>query len=149
MLLALLALGCPPKSSETAPPPTPRAPDAATTEPPTGEAGIDAPLALQDDLPTLARRSTEMIEALGDALAVTPIDCAALAEQVRSIMAEHRDVRIASAAAVDRGDGVALDRALEAHAERIKAAASRMQPALAKCGSDAGFTEALTPFDVP
>ena len=149
-LLALAILACTPARSDTAPPTaTPRGADGSVAATPAADAGIDAPLALEDDFATLARRSAELIDALADALSVTPIDCAAFAERVTAIMAEHRDVRVASAAAVDRGNGRALDRALEAHADRIKAAAERMQPALTKCGDDPAFAAALTPFDVP
>jgi hypothetical protein len=53
-------------------------------------------------------------------------------------------VRRAAAVVVQRGDGPALDEALAAHADAIRDAAARMQPALDRCAGDAAFAEALT-----
>lgn len=151
IFLVLAIAGCPPAKTGTGtstPPPRSGA-DAGVAEEAPAHDAEPGPVPLDEDYPTMARRSAEMFEALADAMAATPIDCAALAGQVKAIIAEHRDVRVAAAAAVDRGNGRALDRALEAHADRIKDAAARMQPALTKCGNDAAFAESLTPFDVP
>jgi hypothetical protein len=114
-----------------------------------GVSGPDAPLALEDDVPTLATRIAEMIDALAAALeADGNRDCAALAGRARGVLDEHRAVRDAAAETARRGRERDLDAALEAHATRISGAVTRMRPALTACGADAAFAEAITPFDL-
>lgn len=108
----------------------------------------DAPKALADDLPTLAARSADLLDALAEALA-TPADCATLATAARDVLATYHDVRVAQAAALDRGAGRDLDRALEAYGERVAAAGAKLRPALTACAADADFASAMTPVDVP
>lgn len=116
--------------------------------PDAGPPAPDAPLPLERDMPTLARRSADMLVALGDALA-SDADCEALADAASAVFTEYREVRVAAALAEDQGRGAALDAALDAHADRIAAAATRMQPTLTRCSHDAEFVDAMTPFDVP
>jgi hypothetical protein len=120
------------------------------TVPDAGVSAPDAPLALEDDVPTLATRIAEMIDALAAALEsdAAARDCAALAGSARAVLDEHRVVRDAAAEAARRGRERDLDAALEAHASRIAAAVTKMRPALAACGADATFAEAITPFDL-
>lgn len=114
--------------------------------PDAGVSAPDAPLALEDDLPTLATRTAEMIDALAAALDGT--DCAVLAGRARAVLDEHRVVRDAAVEATRRGRDRDLDAALEPHTARIAAAITRVRPALAACGGDPGFAEAITPFDL-
>jgi hypothetical protein len=144
ILIALAACGGP--RAATQPPGKPA--DATTAATRDGGVAPDEPPTLARDLPTLARRTAEMMEALGDALAASG-DCAALATAAKTVLDEHREVRVAAAEVADRGDGRALDAALETYTDRIAGAATRMQPAITRCGSDAAFAEALTPFDTP
>jgi hypothetical protein len=141
VLIAVLASCGGRARPEPRPDPVPKAvPDAGVSAP-------DAPLALEDDPPTLATRIAEMIDALAAALEGEP-DCAAMAGRARAVLDEHRGVRDASAEASRRGRERDLDAALETHAARIAAAVSKMRPALTACGADAAFAEAITPFDL-
>jgi hypothetical protein len=142
LLLIVALAGCGGRARpEPGPDPVPKAaPDAGVSAP-------DAPLALEDDVPALATRIAEMIDALAAALEGDR-DCAAMAGSARTVLDEHRAVRDAAAEAARRGRERDLDAALEAHAARIAAAVTKMRPALAACGSDAAFAEAITPFDL-
>jgi hypothetical protein len=143
VLLVLVSCGGParPDRGPAGPAPEGAPPDAAV---------VDAPLPLEEDPPTLADRIAAMNDALGEALAdaTAGADCAALADRVRAVLDEHRQVRAAAAEAARRGRARELDAALEAHAERIAAAVARMRPAIAACGADPAFAEALSPFDL-
>jgi hypothetical protein len=144
-LLLLAVVGswaCGPRT--TTRPPSAQADAGATTTP---DAGPEIP-ALARDLPELARRTVAMLEALATALEGAG-DCDALAKAAGTVLTEHREVRVAAAAVDDRGDGRALDNALEAHADAIAAAAGRIQPAVDRCFGNAAFAEAMTPLDTP
>lgn len=114
---------------------------------PGADVSLTVPPALKDDLPALAARSAELLEALGEALAAQA-DCTTLAAAARAVLAEFEDVRVAQEAVADRGAGRDLDRELAPFAERVTAAASRMRPAIKACRGDAEFAAALTPVDL-
>jgi hypothetical protein len=145
VVLIVLA-ACGPRRSDEPPPRV--APDAGVIAAPADAAPPDAPRALADDMPTLASRSADLLDALADAIAIDA-DCATRAAGARAVLDDHLEVRIAQATVADRGAGRALDAALEAHADRITAAAARMRPAIAACRGDADFAAAITPVDVP
>ncbi len=108
----------------------------------------DGPPPLDRDMPKLAERTAQMMEALGGALGGDG-DCAALATAATKALADFADVRAATGAVAARGDGRALDAALEAVGDRIVAASAQMSPALDRCKRDAGFAAALAPLDKP
>jgi hypothetical protein len=87
-----------------------------------------------------------MFGALADAISGDD-DCVTLAARARAVLDDHRELRAATGRAADHGHRRDLDRAVDAHRDRIAAAAARMQPALRRCGDDARFVDALTPFD--
>jgi hypothetical protein len=147
-VLLVLVVACGPKRPGDDPTPRPGVDAGVIVAPPADAAPPDAPRALADDLPTLAARSADLLDALGDALAVAA-DCPTLAAGARAVIADYTEVRIAQAAVADRGAGRALDAALAAYADRITAAAARMRPAIVACHADADFAAAITPVDVP
>lgn len=145
-IVIIVLVACGPRRVTEPPPPRGSA-DAGVAAAPADAAPPDAPRALADDLPRLAAGVADMMVALGDALAIDA-DCATLAAAAQGVLADHLEVRTAHAAAADRGAGRELDRALEAHADRITAAAAKLRPAIAACHGNADFAAAVTPVDV-
>jgi hypothetical protein len=134
VLLALAACGRPPA------PPAPRPVPPADAAP-----AIDAPLALADDLPQLARRAVALYEAIRRALERAGEDCAAATAAVDAITAANRDVIDANAAVVRGPRAGELRDAVGAHGDALDQAALAimMGPTLAACARDAGFRRAF------
>lgn len=114
-------------------------------EPPSVDAGVDAAIPLEEDVPRLAARAADLLVALAEAI-VAGGECPAVAARARAVLEAHAEVRAAAAAADAAGRGPAVDAALEAHAARIATASAGMPAVLERCAGDPALAEALTPL---
>jgi hypothetical protein len=136
--LLIAALGC----SHAATPPGP--------PPGTGahviDAGIDAPRALDDDLPRLAARSLQLYQDLAQVVAAGG-DCASVAAKIDALATTYAEVTAANARVLHAGhDKVkALKHELEPHQADFDDAAKTIAgaPAMSQCSQDAAFDKAL------
>jgi len=137
--LAILALGC------GHPGPAPAPPHATHAAP--ADAGVDAPRALEDDLPRLAARSVELYQDWRRALDEVGPDCAAATARINALAERYADVIAANARVLRAGrDKVKqLRAALEPHEAELDEAAKAIaqSPVMTSCSSDAGFQRAV------
>jgi homoserine dehydrogenase len=138
--LATFAIGC-------GHPAAPATPARGTPPSAPADASIDAQVALEDDLPRLAERAVKLYADWQAALDAAGTDCAAAATKMNAIADANADV-IAANKKLYRGshERVKAFRAeLAKHQAELDASAKAIAgaPAMAKCGSDPAFAQAL------
>ena len=124
------------------PAPLPNPPAVAAHAPP--DAAPDAPL--DEDLPRLAERSTELYRELAVAVGSAG-DCAAAADKLEALTTTYAEV-IDASARLKRGDHAKvaqLQLALALHQRELAAAAKAIEaaPIIAQCAHDDRFVAAL------
>jgi hypothetical protein len=108
----------------------------------------DAPppdaVALDDDLPRLAARSTQLYQDLATTLAAGS-DCASAADKIGALETSYADVIAANARVAHGAKAEAYRQALEAHQTELAAAATAITaaPIAQQCAHDDGFTAAM------
>lgn len=135
--LAALCVGgltaCPPAAApvEPAKPTPPAPPDAAP------------PIALDQDLPRLAERSTTLYQEIAAAFATVGSDCPAATTHLRALQQTHAEVVTAIAKVLHDGRARDMRAALEPHGETLGAAAKAIADSstMSKCQADRAFTD--------
>lgn len=143
-LVAAVACGHP------APPPaSPAAPAPAPVAAPTDAAAPALPL--DQDLPTLAARSTQMYQAVAAAFATAGADCAGATSKLAAIRSGHADVTTAVAKVLHEGRARELRAALSASEDALDAAAKAIvdSETMRKCSQDAAFASAFDFIGAP
>jgi hypothetical protein len=139
--LATVAIGC----GHPAAPATPTRGSPAASAP--ADASVDAQLALEEDLPRLAERAVKLYADWQAALDAAGTDCAAAATKMNALADANADV-IAASHELYRGgrERVKAFRAeLAKHQAELDASAKAIagSPAMAACGGDPAFAQAL------
>jgi len=138
MVLAII-MGC----GHAAPPP-PASPAPVGT---THAAPIDAPPALEDDLPRLAERAVKFYADWQHAMEEANSDCAAAATKIGALADANADFIAANARIMHAGHDkvVQLRAALEPHAPELDASAKAIEqsPTMAACHDNASFAHAI------
>lgn len=145
LLVLLAAAACGAPAPPAAPPPT--------TAPPPASAPADAApsLALDQDLPRLAARSTQMYQEVAAAFAAVGADCAGAATKLAAIRTGHADVTTAVAKVLHEGRARELRAALAASEDALDAAAKAIvdSETMRKCSQDAPFAAAFDFIGAP
>jgi hypothetical protein len=115
----------------TKPPPPISSPDAAPI------------VALDQDLPRLAERSTRLYQDIAAAFASVGVDCSAAVVQLRALQQSNAEVVTAIAKVLHDGRAREMRAALEPHQEMLGAAAKAIAESstMTKCESDRAFTD--------
>ena len=102
------------------------------------------PLPLDQDLPRLARRGSELLQELARAFETSGEDCGAAVTRLLALKASHGDVIAANAKVLRDGRGQQLQGALAAYAAASSAAASSIMGSktMTTCAGDRAFTNA-------
>lgn len=111
------------------------------------DAGIDAPLALEDDLPRLAERAVKLYADWKAALDEAGTDCAAAAAKLNALADANADV-IEANQQLYRGPRARVEAfrtELAKHQAELDASAKAIveAPAMTSCSSDAAFARAV------
>lgn len=111
------------------------------------DAGIDAPLALADDLPRLAERAVQLYADWKTALDEAGTDCAAAATKLNALADANADV-IAANRQLYRASRTRIEQfraELAKHQAELDASAQAIvdAPAMRTCSSDAAFARAV------
>ncbi len=138
--LVVVAFGC----GHAAPAPPGHGTAAASGTP---DAAVDAPLALEDDLPRLAERAVALYTDWKAALDEAGTDCAAAAARLNALADRNADV-IAANHKLYRGSRAKVTKfraELEKHQAELDAAAKAIAeaPAMTACSADDAFARAL------
>src|SRR5690349_15076170 len=109
------------------------------------DAGIDAPIGLEDDLPRLAQRAVKLYADWQIALSQSGTDCALATTKLSAIAEANRDV-IEANRKVLRGQRArikALRAELDKYQAELDASAKAIveSPAMTKCSTDPGFAK--------
>lgn len=101
-----------------------------------------APVALDQDLPRLAARATQLYQKVAEAFASAGANCAAATSDLGALQLTYADVVAANAKVLHDGRARELRTALEPHAEALDAAAKAIveSTTMAKCSADRAFT---------
>lgn len=136
--LATLAIGC---GHPTAPT-NPSRGSAAS-----GDAGVDAPIALEDDLPRLAERAVKLYVDWNSALQAAGTDCVLATTKLNALADANADVIEANRKLVrgDRERVKAMRAELDKHQAELDASAKGIveSPTMRQCSQDPGFAKAL------
>lgn len=139
-IAALVWIGC-----GHAPPTSPESGTSHATASTTPRAP-DAPVALEDDLPRLAARSTQMYQAIAKVLGEASTDCAAVAAKLDTIIHDDAEIIAANAKVLHAGHPKiqALKAALEPHQAELDASAQTIgaSQTLKTCANDPAFGKA-------
>jgi hypothetical protein len=139
--LAMFAIGCGHPSAPANPGRGSAAPAAAP------DAAVEAPLALENDLPQLAERGVKLFADTAAALTAAGEDCAAATTKLDAIADANTDVIAANQHVQHAGHEKikALKQELEKHQAELDASAQTIatSPAMHKCSSDAAFAKAF------
>jgi hypothetical protein len=124
--------------------PTPPPPSTGSAVPADAAVEIDAPVALDQDLPRLAQRAAKMFADVAAAFATAGEDCTAATTMLRSLAATHADVVAANHKVVRDGRGMQLKLALRDHEQQLDAAAKSIMTGktMAACATDEAFVKA-------
>ena len=100
-------------------------------------------VALDQDLPRLAERSTRLYQEIAAAFASVGGDCPAATARLRTLQQANADVVTAIAKVLHDGRARDMRAALEPHNETLGAAAKAIadSPTMVKCQSDRAFTD--------
>ena len=113
----------------------------------THAAPVDAPRALEDDLPRLADRAVTFYAQWQQAMADAGQDCAVATAKVNTVADANADFIAANAKIEKQGHDriVALRQALEPHATELDASAKAIvqSPAMAACHTNTEFAHAI------
>jgi len=136
-LVALCVVGltaCPPAAAPVEP---------AKPTPPVSPPDAAPMVALDQDLPRLAKRATSLYQNIAEAFATVGVDCAAATARLRALQETYADVVAANAKVLHDGRARELRAALEPHAETLDAAAKSIvdSQTMAKCSPDRAFTD--------
>ncbi len=138
-LLATIAIGCGHPDARASP--------AHASAPATADAAIDAPLALEDDLPRLAERAVTLYRDWKLAFEQAGTDCAQATAKMNAIADANADVIEANRNIYARGHErvKALRAELAKHQAELDAAAQAIMQSqtLATCSMDPAFARAL------
>lgn len=139
-LLAAFAIGCGHPDARASP-------TRAGAPAPTADAGMDAPLPLEDDLPRLAERAVTLYRDWKLAFEQSGTDCAQATEKMNAIADANADVIEANRQVYARGHEriKALRAELAKHQAALDAAAQAIMQSqtLATCSTDPAFARAL------
>jgi hypothetical protein len=137
--LAILAISC-------GHPSAPAKPQAGSNAPP-ADAAVEAPNALENDLPRLAERAVKMFSDMQAALAAAGEDCAAATAKLTAIADANADVMEANTKVLRAGREKmkAMREEVAKHQAELDAsgAAIAASPAMAKCSSDPAFAKVI------
>jgi hypothetical protein len=124
----------------TTPAPAPAAPPAAVTSAP-APAG---PVPLDQNLPVLATRATQLYQSVAKLL-VTNTECDKATDRLVELQAANADVVAANNKVLHEGRAKDLRAALESHAADLDAAAKDIvgAPLMRACSQDRAFTDAF------
>ncbi|MCX5745282.1 MAG: hypothetical protein NT062_22630 [Proteobacteria bacterium] len=136
--LLITALACAACGHPTATPTT----GSATATP---TAPLDAPRALDQDLPRLAALALALYEAIAAAFVTTGVACDAATTQLDALATTFADVTAANAKVLREHRGKELRAALDPLQDRFDAAAKAIMssPTLATCAPDKAFETAF------
>lgn len=139
IVLAVAACG---SSAPAAPPVTPVPAPAPAPAPPAADASV--PVALDQDLPRLAARATELYQAMAEAFGRAGTDCAAATARLTELQSAYADVIAANAKVIHEGRNAELRAALQPHAQALDTAARAVveSTTMATCAPDPAFIEA-------
>ncbi|HEY4058034.1 MAG TPA: hypothetical protein VGM39_15575 [Kofleriaceae bacterium] len=132
-LVLLAACGSSPAARPTTPSPAP-----TTASAPAGPAPLD------QNLPVLATRATQLYQSVAKLLAANT-DCATATAQLRDLAAANADVVAANKKVLHEGRAKDLRAALEPHATDLDTAAQEIvaAPLMRSCSQDRAFTDAF------
>lgn len=136
-LVALVLLAA--CGSSPAPAPASPQPVAPTTAP-----AAAGPVTLDQNLPVLATRATQLYQSVAKLLTAST-DCASATTQLQALQAANADVVTANKKVLHDGRAKELRAALEPHAAELDAAAKEIvaAPLMRTCSQDRAFTDAF------
>jgi hypothetical protein len=149
-LIAVIACGADGACGHPAPPPQPVKPPIARV--PAADAGAPPEaVALDQDLPRLARRGSELLQQLAKVFAAVGEDCGAAVAKLVELKASYADVVRANAKVLHEGRAKELKAALEQYEDASSAAAKAIveSKTMAKCSADRAFTDAFDALVAP
>ena len=136
--LAAFAIGC-------GHPSAPANPGRGSAAP--ADASVDAPIALENDLPRLAERAVKLYAQWSAALQEAGADCAVATTKMNAIADANADVIDANRKLLrgDRERVKAMRAELDKHQVELDASAKAIveSPTMQKCSQDPGFAKAL------